>query len=638
MKNILLLFLLILTIQTLSAQIDSLFYFKGIRQPDGSIKTDSGWVIKRDASQKQGFKITYPKGASRPQEKIDLLLSNSETQISETEQLIAQIKIPELREQIRYLLEREKIDKETFENIKNSFDADEKWNEEIKKKNEAEPCKRSETDYKEINDYVNLILKENQITTVEPPILDYNCLSMHPEKLRSYYFAQDEYVKNFFSNEDEMMRKILINMKYGDMFECNYDASRYPKLIEKIINIYSKKVEHFRKNYVANLQPGPQRVENVLLFFKLALIAAQSGNALGLGDVMNTRFEEANNYFFKIVDDEIKQYEKLLASGDLKAFTYLAIYKGLKFEKAKFNENVYDEAAYDINYIAQSLFKLSMSFEGKLKEVENSEYLNQNASVKLRDCYFLCVPDSAEGVKFLPVTIPEKQFHINSVLPAERTAMENPQGNMQSKDGTLVYNSPMEYSVSAPELSIKNICDIPDSCVIKLESIGPSLKNFTEKWDANPGGNINLPEGLNNIFKNVFMYSFMMKTAEELKSNPNTIQVDEEKLKEKANKMAEEMKEKMKDPNFNYQDYLEKMQEAILNEMKPQTDMINNLTGFKFSIGYTNASKEPVNIILQAAVINPEFAKYIESGTANIKLKKVNPVVKQKNLFDTLNE
>jgi len=637
MKKIFLLFLLITAIQSVSAQIDSIFYFKGIRQPDSSIKTEAGLIIKRDNSQKTGFKITYPKGGSKADEKIDEILANTDKQISETEQLIAQIKIPELREQLRFLLETEKLDKETFEKLKNSFDKDEKWDEEEKKKNDPEPCKRSEIDYKEMRDYVNMVLQENQITATAPPVLDYNCLSMHPEILRSYYFAQDEYVNNFFSNEDEMMKKTMINIKYSEMFSCQYDNSNFEKLIEKIIRIYIKKTEYFKKNFIEALPSGPQRMENALLYFRISFIVAKNGSTIGQGETVNSFIQDASEYFNKITDNEISKYEKLLATGDLKAFTYLSIYKNLKYEKARFGD-YNDELANDISFVAQSLFKLSMSFEGKLKETENSDYLNQSASVKAKDFYFLCVPDSADGVKFLPVSIMEKQFHVYDVFPSEKIAFENPAGLMTTKDGSMRFTSPMDYSCPAPELTVKNICDNPDSCILRLEYLGPQLTNFQETWEANPGGSIKLPEGLNNIFKNLFMYSEMMKTANELKENPNSMQVDEEKLKEKAKKMADELKEKMKDPNFNYQDYLKKMQETIMNEMKPQTDMINSLKGFKFALSYGNASKEPVNVILQAGVINPDFAKYIESGTATIKLRKINPVVKQKNLFELANE
>lgn len=626
-----------MAIQPASAQIDSIFYFKGIRQSDSSIKTETGWIIKRDNSQKTGFKITYPKGGSRADEKIDAVLSNTDKQISETEQLIAQIKVPELREQLRYLLERENLDKETFEKLKNSFDKDEKWEEEEKKKNDPEPCKRAEIDYKEMRDYINMVLQENQITAVEPPVLDYNCLSMHPEKLRSYNFAVNEYANNFFSNEDEMMRKILINMKYSEMFSCYYDYSNFEKLVEKLIRIYIKKTEYFKKNYVEALPPGTQRMENALLYFRLSAMTSKDASGVGQSEAVNSYFQDACEYFDKIVNNEISKYEKLLATGDLKAFTYLSIYKNLKYEKARYGD-YNDELANDVNFVAQSLFKLSMSFEGKLRETENSEYLNQSASVKAKDFYFYCVPDSSEGVKFLPVTIMEKQFHVYEVFPAEKIGFENPVGLMTTKDGSMTFTSPMEYSCLAPELTVKNICDNPDSCVVRLEHIGPSLTNFQETWEANPGGSVKLPEGLNAVFKNIFMYSEMMKTAKELKDNPNSMQIDKEKMKENAKKIADELKEKMKDPNFNYQDYLKKMQETVMNGMKPQNEMLNSLNGFKFSLSYTNAATEPVYIILQAATINPDFAKYIESGTATIKLRKINPRVKQKNLFELANE
>lgn len=633
----------LLCISSLFAQTkrDSIYYFKGILLPDGSLKTDSGLVVKRDNTQITGFKIIYPKGSSKVDDKIDLILSNSDTQISETEQLLAQVKVVELRDQLRYLLEREKIDKETFEKIKNSFDKDEKWDEESRLKNEPEPCKRIDIDYKEVNDFLTMVLKEKQFTAPEPPVVEYNCLSMHPEKMKSYNFAADEYVNIFFTNEDEIGRKLFVDMKYASMIDCYFSDEKLANLFSKLCTVYRKKVEYFKKNYIDALSAGPQRAMNNLLYFRIAIAAAKIGALLGETIESNTFWEYTNENFSKIMDKEVNEYTKLLATGDLKAFTYLSIYKSIKYEQARCVANMadlYDESVGDINFIAQSLFKLSMSFDGNMKEVEGSEYLNQTASAKARDIYFLCEPDSTYGVKFIPVSIQEKEFHIYDVSPAERFSFDNPKGQMAGKDFVMTYLSPETYSVPPPELIIKNICDTPDSCIIRFERIGPSMQNFSEMWTANPGGDTKLPEGLNSFFKNLFMYTELMKTANDMKTNSSSAEVDQQKMTEELKKMAEEMKEKMKDPNFNYQDYIKKMEEKVKNGMKKQTDVINSVTGFKFALPFSNGSKEPVNILLQAAVMNPDFATYIVSGTANIKLKKINPRIKQKNLFDLVNE
>ena len=481
---------------------DRLFGFTGKLRADGSLLTDSGRVITKDAGTPWGYHVGFPgqpsiddqikKGREADQQekvKLQALKNNAANQglASVVDAMVAGVNEDE--ESLR-MLSKASI----YANNNPATPAASQvqhGDEQTRKVNSA--CSKDQATYEKIKQFISTNNKNDGKDLPPPPLEDNSCGACKTTKEQedadnALIASIDAFIEDLFAVEDKYIRFLLdyerqiAKLNAGEGNEVVPDCNLLPEieahgqeLIYQLMEIKERKANALFNQY----KTDNARLTSVL---RIALNVARNKEIIGCGN-HNNAFAEWGAAVKAGLNRDFKKFKH----NDYTQLTQ-AGYLASRMRRCDLLGETYDTSADDL----LNGFKFSFDIDLDTKiDLEQGGYWHAHIKASKINMTVSLDPADADGcVKLVPA---------NKEEAARFTVLNSESANGGVTD--LKYAGPSQITLKF-KIYLPDVCSNPSKAVLKIENIGPANNEPAEKYTSKITG-MNVP-----LLNEMFHYAF----------------------------------------------------------------------------------------------------------------------------------